>query len=540
MKQKDLLLPKDRFDYFWALGGLLCVLLISIMARDINRPFTGLHSWGQAHEPWIARVHVKYGLGYTKGLMTWAVGDPPTPNPSRYLDHPQLPLLTDAAFMLVLGVNHWALRAVNISMTVVTLLIFLKIVRALFDDKTALLAGLLFAIAPLNGYFGVGTWLYPLAFLAIWCYLVLIRALHAGPQPTKWHEFGLAAGLFFALQMSWEGFFFALALGVHYVLRCVRKRQLDIKLLAILAVAPLSSLALDFLVLAAARGWDVQSLIEIYKWRAGGAEVGKHDWSKWFATLWEYAVTNFSLPVMIITIAYFTVGQLSVWTTKDPQLGQPLRRFSQFWLLVMPAVFQLLILKGCLWKHQTWERPFLLVVPVAGALGILLLADLLTKVRPVLAKVSTAALIAVSTIACVRDLNHYYSISHFSPAKVKLFTKLNEFIPPDKALLGTVLPAEGLIVNQHKAKGTHYRPEVAWYLDREIVQARTFEGIQEKTKTGRFSYYLVPALPDLNPLINQLRKHYKYEYFPADLGGPGKAPMLPYLLFDLQSGPPRP
>ena len=540
MKHKSISQRQKRLDKFWILGGLLCVLLASIMAWDINRHFVGLHSWGDAHGPWHARVQVKYGLGYTKGLYTWAVGDPPTENPSRYLDHPQLPNLLNAAFMAALGVNRWALRVENLIATIITLFLFLKILQRLLDEKTALLAGLFFCSSPLIGYFGAGGWLYPFAFMSIWCYLVVIGALAKGPQPSKWHKFGLAVGLFFALQMSWEGFFFALAIGVHYVFRCVRNRRLfDVKLFAILAIAPLSSLALDFLVLTAARGWDFQELIEIYKWRAGPAEVGEHDWFKWFATLWEYAVTNFSLPVMIIGVCYLTIGQSFMFAQETTRTKRPSRKLRQFWLLVMPAVFQLLILKGCLWKHQTWERPFLLIVPVAAALGILLLADLLAKVRPILAKISTAALIVIAIVGCARGLNHYYSINHFSPAKVKLFTMLNERIPPDKALLGTAFPFEGLIVNQHKAKGTHYRPEVAWYLDREIVPARTFEEVRQKAETGRYPYYLIPYYEKLAPLINQLRRHYRFEPIKRDPGAPGKAPMLPYLVFDL-AGPASP
>jgi hypothetical protein len=348
----------------------------------------------------------------------------------------------------------------------------------------------------------------------------------------------LAAGLFFALQMSWEGFFFALAIGVHYVVRCIWRRQFpNIALLAILVIAPLSSLLLNFVILAAGHGWDFHRLIEVYKWRAGPGEMGKHDWGKWFAQLWEHGVTNFSLPVVIICVGYLTVGQMFAFGPRDSQKHskQPSRKFTQFWLLLMPAVFQLFILKGCLWKHQAWERPLLLIVPVAAALGILLLADLLTKLRPVLAKISTAVLLAIITIACARGLNYYYSISHFSPAKVKLLTMLNKRIPPDKALLGTMLPMEGLIVNQHKAKGAHYRPEVAWYLDREIVPARTFEEIQQKAGTGRFPYYLIVYDKQLMPLINQLRQRYRYESFPADPGGPRKSWMPPYLLFDLRS-----
>ena len=103
---------------FWIFAGLLVILLISTMARDINKPFTGLHSWGHAHGAWQARAHVKYGLGYTKGLPTWAVGDPPTGTPKRYFDHPFLPPLLSAVPMAIFGTHEWVARATKIVTTV--------------------------------------------------------------------------------------------------------------------------------------------------------------------------------------------------------------------------------------------------------------------------------------------------------------------------------------------------------------------------------------------------------------------------------------
>jgi len=529
-------------DNFWLFGGLLCVLLVSIMARDINRHFTGLHSWADAHGPWQARVQLKHGFGYTKGLYTWAVGDPPTKNPCRYLDHPQLTGLINAAFMAAFGINRWALRAENLISTIVALLLFLKILRGLLDEKTALLAGLFLCLFPLTGYFGIYMWLYPISFCSIWCYLVLIEALKDGPEPKALYKWGLALGLFFGLQMSWEGLFFSMAIGVHYILRCIRRRQSpDRALLAILVIAPLSSLLIDFTILAAGRNWDFQRILELYKWRAGPGEMEKHNWGKWFVQLWEHAVTNFTLPVLIIVIGYLTLGQLYVFTApaSAKETAKVSRAFPQFWLFLLPAVFQLFMLKGALWKHQTWERPLILPVAIAAALGIMTLADILSKARPTLAKICTAALVGIITIACVRGLNYYCSITHFSPEKVKLFKMLNELITPDKMLLSF----ETFKVEQHAAKGEHYRPEVAWYLDREIIHATTLSEIQKQAQTGRFPCYLMPTTyydketsAYLAKLSNELQQRYKVQaYLPADPGGPNRAPMLPYLIFDLTS-----
>ena len=261
MKKEDSLSQSKKVLNYWLCAGLLVVLLCSIMTQfwspsnNITRPCYGLHRWAEAHSPWHARVHLAYRLGYTKGLATKAVGYPPTQKPTRYLDHPQLPALLNATAMAVLGINTWALRATNVVATVVALLLFFKILRGLLDDKTALLAGLFFCLFPLIGYFGVNMWLYPLSFWAIWCYLVLIKGLKDGPEPSVLHKCGLAAGLFFALQMSWEGFFFALAIGVHYVFRCIRRRRFpEMTILAILIIAPLSSLILNFAIMATAHG----------------------------------------------------------------------------------------------------------------------------------------------------------------------------------------------------------------------------------------------------------------------------------------------
>jgi len=329
-----------------------------------------------------------------------------------------------------------------------------------------------------------------------------------------------------------------MAIGVHYVFRCIRRRRHpEITMLAILIIAPCSSLILNFVIMALGKGWNLQRILELYKWRAGAAEVGEHDWGKWFTQLWKHAITNFSLPVLIIAISYLTFGQLFVLMTNTQKKTKEttLRRFPQFWFFILPAIFQLFLLKGCLWKHETWERPLILPVAVSAALGIMVLYDILERIRPLLAKMATVVLILIITVSCIRGLNHYHSISHFSPAKVKLFTMLNKRIPPDKALLSPIFPFEGFIANQHKTKGAFYRPEVAWYLDREIVQAITFEEIQEKAKTGRFPCYLIPDIPQLNPLMNQLQKRYRSERIPADPGGPGKSRMLPYRIFDLRS-----
>ena len=550
MKKEDSLNQSNKALNFWLCGGLLAILLVCTLGRDIDRPFYGLHSWVEASTSWVIRSHIKYGLGYTKGLCTWAVGDPPAETPNRYYDHPQLNNLLCSVFYRVFGLREQSFRIMKIVFGIISLFLFLRILKELLDHKTALLAGLFYVLFPLTAYFGTGGWLFVLGLWAFWCYLTLIGVLNKGCDKKVLHKWGLGVSLFLFLQVTWSGFFFALAIGVHYVFRCIHKRQMpEMSLLAILIIAPLSSLMVSLAIMAAGHGWDVQKVIELYKWRSAKGEMPEFLWGAWFAKFWEFAVTNFTLPILLTTIIYLTLGQLYVFASGGPLDKQTTvsRRFPQFWLFLMPGVFQLLILRGGLWRHQAFELPFLPFIAISTALAVMLLAELLKKINRHLAVAGMAALVAVFVGFCIAGTNYYYGIRWQSPAKIKMFKMLNQKIPPDQYLLSF----DPFIVNQHKSKGGFYRPEIAWYLDREIVPARvikdriimvaeTLKDIEQKAKTGKYPYYLIPRTEGLMPLINQLTERYKYQYIPGDPGETknGKfyrAGMMSYMIFDLSS-----
>ena len=545
-KQEDISQPQ-KLSCFWLCAGILAALAASNLSRDITRPFYGLHSWGQAHDAWVARSHVKYGLRYTKGFDTFAVGDPPEQNPVRYLDHPVVFTLCNSLAMAIFGVNTWALRITNVIATVIALLLFLKILRALTDDATALLAGLFFSMFPLITYFGVNQWMYPLSFYAIWCYLVLIGAVKDAAGQARFYKIALFLCLFLGLQMTWEAFFFAMAIGFHYVLRCIhRKKMPDKTLLAILIIAPLSSLILDFAILAAGGGWDLNRIFQLAKIRATSGELGNLTWTIWGKRFWEHATTNFSLPVLIAVILYLTVGQLYVFApkTSDSVSSVPSRRFPQFWLFLMPPAFQLLILRGTLYPHQYWERPLTPFLAIACALCVMVVADIVGKINRRVAVAVSVAFVAVLLASCVMGTNFYYSIRWRAPQQIEMFQLLNTKIPPDKALLSF----EAHVIDQFPGiKARSYRPEVAWYLDRDVVPAQTIQEIERQAATGKFPYYLMPTWsPDpkgrsiLLNLAMELEKKYKWERIS---GSPGKTTkdgkflevFLPdQLIFDLQ------
>jgi len=336
-----------------------------------------------------------------------------------------------------------------------------------------------------------------------------------------------------------------------------------------LIVAPLSSLILNFAIMATAQGWNIQRIVELYKWRAGSGELKELTWPMWFGRFWEHAITNFTLPILITTIVYLTLGQLYVFMETKPNKRDKRRprQFPHFWLFLMPALFQLFLLRGALWPHQTWERPFAPFIAIAAAEGVMLLGDALRKINKIVGYTAMTALVAVFAIFCVIGVKHYYYIRWHAPAKIEMFEMLQKKIPPDKALLSW----EPFTVHQHKAKGEHYRPEIAWHLDREIVQARTLTEIQSLAGTEKYPYYLVPQEPPLSqrtyallqqaraPNISLAQRAYleallrearlkelkQWKDFLDPLKKlyqqiPGEPGMMPYVIFDLSSKGPGP
>jgi len=501
---------------------------------------------------WAARSHVKYGLAYTKGVSTWAVGQPPTETPNRYWDHPQLNVLLSSVFMKIFGINTWSLRTGGVFIAIATFLVFLCIIRGLTDDLTTLLSGLILILMPITGYFSLGGWASLMGLGAIWFYLRNIGILGDQATVNKWHKIGLAVSLFFALQFGWPGFFFAFGIGAHYVFGCIFRRKMpNWPLLAILVFAPALSLLLNFSVMAGGYDWDLNKIYELYKWRSAKGEMQQmqaFDWGAWNAKFWEYAQTNFTTPILILAIGYLTLGQVFVFTNSEPypKTKRRKRQFPQLFIFFIIPISQLFVLRGCLWRHQSWERPFGPLFAIAAALAILVTGDIVEKIHKKLKYPAIIALTVLVTIFCVIGTNYYYAVRWQPQAKIDMFKKLNQVIPPDKKLLSF----EDFIVNQHKAKGGFIRPEIAWHLDREINTAQTLQDIQEKTKTGMYPCYLMPLASYydqqltmyLNNLSGQLMQIYKkYDYIP-DVAGERtkdgkflKAGMNPYMIFYLNS-----
>jgi len=377
---------------FWLLAAALAVVFVVGTGREITRPFMGLHSWGQADGARFARAHVVYGLGYTKGLMTEAVGNPPPQPPKHYVNHPQLSPLLDAGAMWLLGsTDEWAHRGYWVCMGVLALLAILLVLRPLLGGAWALIAGLIWTMVPLTAYFGSGGPCFVTAMLAVFFYLRLIGSVGEVTGPRGWLWAGFVAMNFLPLQFNWTGGFYCLALAIHYAGWCIlHKRKPQWPMAGALVVLPLLSASVTFAIMLDGFNWDYKRAMELFLWRAGKGEMTatmrSFDWGAWFDKFWQFAVTNFTIPVIVLAIVGVLahVGRRVAAYVKARNTKKPVPLLAgspQLLLLLMPGVLQLFILRGALWKHQYWELPLAPFIAVAAAIGIAALRDALAGLQ---------------------------------------------------------------------------------------------------------------------------------------------------------------
>lgn len=510
---------------------LLVMLFAVIASRNITRSYAGLHGYAEAHAAWLARAHLEYGLGYTHGFGTFAVGNPPRDNPVRYpgtppgghpfryLNHPPLPMLLDAAAMVVFGVNEWALRLTALLIYALSIPLLLRLLRALFDESTAVLATLLFVLFPITGYFYSTCWYYwnlPLVILAWWNYLALIGALR-GVSAKPRHQWMLCVLLFLLIQHNWVGLFYAAAIGTHYVGHCLYKRQFpDRRLLLILIFTPLVSLIVDFLVLLAPDGWNYHRLISLYQSRSTVVvSVPGRTATNWFLSQWIYLKANFTLPVIVLVLGYIVssllVGIVLLYERSQGQSNRwkNTRPFPYVWLFVMPGVLNVVVFTELFFDHQFQYIPFSIGVAIMAALAILRLRDFLMNKSNFLANIVVTIVMVVVVGSCVQGVNWYYESRQFSPEVIDMFKRLNREIPPDKFLLSY----NSYYYQDHPYKPAFYRPEIAWSLDRSIVIATTAAEVDHAAADKQFSFYLVEVPDAPMALVEDLKTRYPYELF---------------------------
>jgi hypothetical protein len=557
----------ERRFWLFAAGVVLVFVLIQTFdftlvppeyrGFQLTRPFCDLHSSHEAARAWAGRSLLKYGLGYTKGYATLAVGDPPHLIPEYEVSDLPADGWICALGMLVFGAQDWSARLFDLALSAACLLAILALLRRLYGSERTLLSGLLLVLLPLSGCFGSEFLMLLLGLWAFCRYLQLAGRLGGELGGRSRHLIELAISLFLLVQLNWAGIFYALAVGLHYVFYHVVRRQFQWRVLAVLAVASLSSLALDLYVMAgglrhnlsleAPYGGSEASVLagtdsswglvrSLYQLAGVESEQGSFSWLSWLDANLRHAHANFSAPILIFLAVYLLYLVAAHARGLARRLIHPsggnspggsariLRPFPHLWFLVLPGLMFVFAFEGLLWRHPYWQSPFALFVAVGAASSVLLAGDVFRRVHVWLGRSVVVVLIVMISVFCNHGLAEYRDIREQSPRTLALFERLNKEIRPDRALL----TFKDYAIRRGKGEPAVYQPEYAWYLDREMVPAnawryepkywalsvriedvatKTVREVQARAQTGCFRYYLIPAREEhgLDLLAERLR-----------------------------------
>jgi len=195
------------------LAGILIVAAL-VMSIELTSPFVRPHDYASSAFATIARNHVDFGLGATRGASILVVDrDDPAHSPV-YAHHPfGYPLLLAGVFS-VLGANEWAARLPAITWSLGAITFLYLLMERWFDRRTAILAAAAYAFTPVNLFYGRLVSLeQPVVFLivaTVWAWLRWIE----GQRPR---DFALVMLLLLlGMLTEWQAFYFSLLLPAHY------------------------------------------------------------------------------------------------------------------------------------------------------------------------------------------------------------------------------------------------------------------------------------------------------------------------------------
>ena len=292
------------------------------------------------------------------------------------------------------------------------------LLRRLYGSGCALLSGLLVALFPLSGYFGFQPLLVLLVLWALCRYLLLIGRFGDESGGKLRHAVELAVALFLLIQLSWVGVFYALAIGLHYLVVGLVRRRIRWGVLALLALSAMVSTAINLHVMAAGCRHNVQvqaathgpaqlvfdrmgvlppKIVKVNEepkdsvwdigeslWHGDGrGEDG--DLPECLAEQEPPARSRIHpcLVFLIVYLVYFVLAHIVVLGRRivapkasDGQgIGPIPRSFLHMWFFLLPGLLFLLVFRGLIRDQQYWQAPLALFVAIGTALGLLWIGD---------------------------------------------------------------------------------------------------------------------------------------------------------------------
>lgn len=461
-------------------AGLIVLLAIVALAMSyqLGSPLVRSHDYASTAFATIARNHVEFGLGATRGASVLRIDrDDPARSPV-YAHHPfGYPLLISAVFN-VLGPSEAAARLVPIVFALGTMVVLYLLLQRWFDRTTALFALGAYGFTPVNLFYGRLVSLeQPVVFFVVATTWAWYRWLESRDN----RDFRVLIGLLVAGMITeWQAYYLCWLLPAHYLLVARRTappvasktppRRPASRLATIALLGPLM-----FGLFVAHLAWaDYPQLVELRNvfWYRLGSEQSAAAIAAFGGDV-TYSITEFAarlashlwhlmLPPMLFSAAGAAVGL--VWAVRRQHVT--LMAASLPLLLLGPAICHTLVFHRTIYIHDCLVILYLPGIAALAGIGLrrLVVTSRLTDIR----LLGAAAIVAWFLAESLGATMNLYAESSFHAA----------FLGGELARL--TAPDDDIVV-----VGFRYHPAVEWYAERDVHFLDTEGDLETILEHGR-------------------------------------------------------
>lgn len=350
---------RKSWPWFFLLVVIIVCLAV-VLCHDIRSPWRLSTDYNAV--VWCQTAHNFLRAGVIKTgavASSFHFGALPIPPGGYYVHHPPLfPLVLTGAFALF-GEHEWTARLVPILSTLASVLLLWFFVRDHWGPRAATFTAALFAATPMVMHYGRMVNFEPCALPFMLLALIALARRH-DPKDRRWWLLAVASCVA-AMWTAWLGYFFTLAVAIHFFWRKDRAERLRGLLMVSLAVALIALFCLQVILVEPTAWGDM--------WKAAARRMGAGDpftWMQWARFVGSYTVLMISPSVWLLAAAG---AVLCARRRRDRTEWARFPARAASWLIGMNAAYMLLF-RNAAFNHEFAAWHFAAPAAILGAAAL--------------------------------------------------------------------------------------------------------------------------------------------------------------------------
>ncbi|TEU12833.1 MAG: hypothetical protein E3J21_20120 [Anaerolineales bacterium] len=309
----------------------------------------------------IARNYLKFGYLRTKlGQVTDYGRSEPQDFRYRIDNPPLLPLLISLSFRLF-GVNEWSARLVPLLSSTGLLFVVYWLGHKLGGKRVALVASFIFALLPMQVYYGKMPAPHILSSFFSWLTFVFYLCWIERREPR--YHIGIYPSFLLAALSGWIGYFVVPLILLHY-LACEYKKSRNLRFVFSFAIMPIVLFAVHLgwaCLLEGREGFN--KLFDLFLFRAlsGGASEGR-----FVFTMWDFYAAGYTRSGLFFTgtVCVLSTLWLTIW------LVAPFWKRLSRWDMFIPALIVFGLSHNLVFRNLVYIHDFTMLFHFAPLFAI--------------------------------------------------------------------------------------------------------------------------------------------------------------------------